>query len=75
MTQLNLQDTLLNQVRREQIEVHLTLINGSEFNGIVRGFDNFTVILNVNDKQMMFYKHAIAYISPTRSVVLGPPNR
>ena len=75
MTQLNLQDTLLNQVRREQIEVQVHLLNGDELKGRVKGFDNFTIILNANEQQKMIYKHAIAYVAPSRSVPLGPPNR
>ncbi|MCL5935567.1 MAG: RNA chaperone Hfq, partial [Firmicutes bacterium] len=35
---------------------------------MVKGFDNFTVILESDGKQLMVYKHAISTISPLRPV-------
>lgn len=66
--QINLQDAFLNQVRKENIPVTIYLINGFQLRGLVRGFDNFTVILESEGKQMMVYKHAISTISPMRTV-------
>ncbi len=61
-TAVNLQDSFLNQVRRENSEVRIVLLSGEEMMGMVRGFDNFTVILNVKGQQRLIYKHAIAQI-------------
>jgi host factor-I protein len=33
---------------------------------MVKGFDNFTIILESEGKQMMVYKHAVSTISPGR---------
>lgn len=66
--QINLQDAFLNQVRKENILVTIYLVNGFQLRGLVRGFDNFTVILESDGKQMMVYKHAISTISPLRPV-------
>ncbi|HHW43119.1 MAG: RNA chaperone Hfq [Thermoanaerobacteraceae bacterium] len=66
--QINLQDAFLNQVRKENIPVTIFLVNGFQLKGVVRGFDNFTVILESDGKQMMVYKHAISTISPMRPV-------
>jgi host factor-I protein len=35
---------------------------------MVRGFDNYTVILDTDGKQNLIYKHAISTISPMRSI-------
>lgn len=67
-TQINLQDAFLNQLRKENILVTIFLINGFQLKGTVRGFDNFTVILESDGKQLMVYKHAISTLSPTRPV-------
>lgn len=67
-SQINLQDAFLNQVRKENIPVTIFLINGFQLRGMVRGFDNFTVILESDGKQQMVYKHAISTISPMRTV-------
>jgi host factor-I protein len=66
--QINLQDAFLNQVRKENIPVTIFLVNGFQLKGMVKGFDNFTVILDNEGKQMMVYKHAISTISPARPV-------
>jgi host factor-I protein len=67
-TQINLQDAFLNQVRKENISVTIFLVNGFQLKGMVRGFDNFTVLLESEGKQMMVYKHAISTVSPMRPV-------
>ena len=69
--QLNLQDSFLNQVRKENVLVTLYLINGFQLKGIVRGFDNFTVVLDTDGKQQMVYKHAISTITPMRPITYG----
>ncbi|MEG3070685.1 MAG: RNA chaperone Hfq [Peptococcaceae bacterium] len=66
--QINLQDAFLNQVRKESIPVTMFLINGFQLKGIVKGFDNFTVILESDGKQLMVYKHAISTVSPLKPV-------
>ncbi|WP_066635595.1 RNA chaperone Hfq [Desulfolucanica intricata] len=66
--QINLQDAFLNQVRKENIPVTMFLVNGFQLKGMVRGFDNFTVILESDGKQQMVYKHAISTISPFKPV-------
>ncbi|HUT23988.1 MAG TPA: RNA chaperone Hfq [Sumerlaeia bacterium] len=59
---VNLQDSFLNQVRRENVDVEVMLLNGTVFRGAVRGFDNFTVIMHVDGKQHLIYKHSIAQL-------------
>jgi len=67
-TQLNLQDSFLNQVRKENLPVTIFLVNGFQLKGTIKGFDNFTVILENDGKQMMIYKHAVSTISPIRAI-------
>lgn len=63
---INLQDSILNQVRKENIPVSIHLINGFQIKGMVKGFDNFTVIIDSMGKQQLVYKHAISTITPSR---------
>jgi host factor-I protein len=65
---INLQDVFLNQVRKDKISVTIYLTNGFQFKGMVKGFDNFTVILESDGKQDLVYKHAISTIIPVRPV-------
>ena len=64
---MNLQDSFLNQVRRENTEVKVLLVNGTVLRGSVKGFDNFTLILNSRNGQHLIYKHAIAQLVNFRS--------
>ncbi|MEW6546638.1 MAG: RNA chaperone Hfq [Bacillota bacterium] len=69
--QVNLQDLFLNQVRKEGVPVTVYLVNGFQLKGLVKGFDNFTLVLDNEGRQMMIYKHAISTVSPSRSVNLA----
>jgi host factor-I protein len=65
---INLQDVFLNQVRKEHLPVTIYLTNGFQLKGLVKGFDNFTVILDTDGRQQLVYKHAISTISPMKLV-------
>lgn len=69
--QLNLQDTFLNQVRKENIAITMFLVNGFQLKGYVKGFDNFIVFLEVDGRQQMIYKHAISTMAPARNVIFS----
>lgn len=64
----NLQDLILNEVRREHTPVTLFLMNGFQMKGIVTGFDSFIVVLCTEGKQQMIYKHAISTLVPLQPV-------
>ena len=51
---INLQDVFLNQARKDRIPVTIYLTNGFQFKGMVRGFDNYIVILDCDGKQILF---------------------
>ena len=65
---INLQDVFLNQARKDRIPVIIYITNGFQFKGIVKGFDNYTVILDVDGKQNLIYKHAISTVTPMRPI-------
>ena len=65
---INLQDSFLNQVRKDNVAVVMYLVNGFQIRGLVRGFDNFTVILDAAGKQQLVYKHAISTITPAKPI-------
>lgn len=68
---VNIQDTFLNQIRKEKIPVTVYLVNGFQIRGMVRAFDNFTVVLDADGKQQLIYKHAISTFTPMRPVSLS----
>ncbi len=70
-SQGNLQDAVLNQLRKESVLTTVYLVNGFQLKGYVRSFDNFTVMLESDSKQMLVYKHAISTITPSRNIAYG----
>jgi len=66
--QFNLQDAFLNQVRKDKILVTIYLVNGFQIKGQVRGFDNFTVIVELEGRQQLVYKHAISTVAPIKPI-------
>jgi host factor-I protein len=65
---INLQDTFLNQVRKENLPVTIYLVNGFQLKGLIKGFDNFTVVIEFEGRQQMVYKHAISTVMPIRPI-------
>lgn len=64
----NLQDMILNEVRKERVPVTMFLMNGFQMKGIITGFDSFIVVLSSEGKQQMIYKHAISTLVPLQPV-------
>ena len=63
---INLQDAILNEVRKDRVPVTLFLMNGFQLRGIITGFDSFVVVLVTDGKQQMIYKHAISTLAPVK---------
>ena len=61
-TEPNIQDVFLNHIRREKLTVTVRMMDGAEFEGRIRNFDRFAVILDHAGADHMIFKHAIAMI-------------
>ena len=70
---INLQDAILNEVRRDRVPVTLFLMNGFQLRGIITGFDSFVVVLVTDGKQQMIYKHAISTLAPMKQLKAATP--
>ena len=66
----NLQETFLNQLRKEKLPVTIFLINGVKLQGIITWFDNFSVLLRREGTVQLVYKHAISTIMPSLPIDL-----
>ncbi|OCA89281.1 RNA chaperone Hfq [Bacillus sp. FJAT-27225] len=69
-TAINIQDQFLNQLRKDNTNVTVFLLNGFQLRGQIKGFDNFTVLFESEGKQQLVYKHAISTFAPSRNVQL-----
>ena len=70
----NLQETFLNQLRKDKLSVTVFLINGVKLQGIITWFDNFSILLKRDTHIQLVYKHSISTIMPSEAVSLGISN-
>ncbi|HEX9093879.1 MAG TPA: RNA chaperone Hfq [Coriobacteriia bacterium] len=66
--QPNIQDVFLNHARREKLSVQVRLMDGTDFEGRVKNFDRFAVIIEHAGADHMVFKHAIATIRSPRTM-------
>jgi host factor-I protein len=64
----NIQDAFLNHARRDRAPVRFRLLDGVEFDGRIKNFDRFAVIVERDGADQLIFKHAIATITAARSV-------
>ena len=67
-TSPNIQDVVLNYARRERLGVTIRLMDGSDFEGRIKNFDRFAVIVEREGGDQMVFKHAIATIATSRAL-------
>ena len=70
----NLQETFLNQLRKDKSSVTVFLINGVKLQGIITWFDNFSILLKRDIHIQLVYKHSISTIMPSEPISLGIAN-
>lgn len=64
----SLQDHFLNAVRRSHQSVSLFVLKGVKLQGLISGFDPYSIELRRNRSSQLVYKHAIATIVPAAPV-------
>ncbi|HEY3381850.1 MAG TPA: RNA chaperone Hfq [Vicinamibacterales bacterium] len=67
-TSPNIQDAFLNHARRDRVPVRFRLVDGSEFEGRIKNFDRFAVIVEREGTDQLIFKHAIATITASRTI-------
>ena len=70
----NLQETFLNQLRKDKLSVTVFLINGVKLQGIITWFDNFSILLKRDTHIQLVYKHSISTIMPSEPISIGIEN-
>ena len=61
-----LQDDLLNEIVDEKVPVTIFLMSGFQIRGTVLDHDDAVVVLDVDGRQQIVYKHALSTIIPIR---------
>ncbi|RJG00426.1 RNA chaperone Hfq [Noviherbaspirillum sedimenti] len=70
-TRQNLQDLLLNTLRKEHVPVSMFLVNGIKLIGQIDSFDQYVVMLRSSTSTQLVYKHAISTVVPSRDIKLA----
>lgn len=68
MKSINLQETFLNYLRKNNVFVTVFLLNGFQLKGLIKSYDNFTILLESEGKQNLIYKHAISTFAPAKNI-------
>ncbi len=75
---INVQDSYFYMLRKDNILVEVTLLSERKRLGRIRRFDKYALVLEVEGREEMIYKHAIASVAivgatPATPVVPRPP--
>ena len=60
--EINIQDGFLYQCVKSKQMVRIELVAGESLTGLLKRFDRFAVLLEVQEGEVLVYKHAIATI-------------
>ena len=63
----NIQDSFLNNARRDKAPITIYLLSGVKLTGRIRSFDKYSVVLETsNSQEQLIFKHAISTVVTSR---------
>jgi host factor-I protein len=63
----NIQDSFLNNARKDKGVVTIYLLSGVKLSGRIRSFDKYSLVMETNNQEQLIFKHAISTVVTTRS--------
>jgi host factor-I protein len=63
----NIQDSFLNNARKDKGLVTIYLLSGVKLSGRIRSFDKYSLVLDTNNQEQLIFKHAISTVVITRA--------
>lgn len=67
--EVNIQNQILNFVRKDRALITIFLVSGKKFVGQVLGFDRYTIHIRGRDYDQIVFKHAITNVSVPRHIM------
>jgi host factor-I protein len=58
----NIQDSFLNNARKEKGVVTIYLLSGVKLSGRIKSFDKYSLVLETNNQEQLIFKHAISTV-------------
>jgi len=69
----NIQDSFLNNARKEKGLVTIYLLSGVKLSGRIKSFDKYSLVLETNSQEQLIFKHAISTVVTTRAIQQQTP--
>ena len=63
----NIQESFLNNARKEKGVVTIYLLSGVKLSGRIRSFDKYSLVLETNNQEQLIFKHAISTVVTVRT--------
>lgn len=70
----NIQDSFLNNARKEKGLVTIYLLSGVKLSGRIKSFDKYSLVLETNNQEQLIFKHAISTVVTARSAQHPAPH-
>ncbi len=64
----NIQDSFLNNARKEKGLVTIYLLSGVKLSGRIKSFDKYSLVLETNNQEQLIFKHAISTVVTAKSL-------
>ena len=63
----NIQDTFLNNARKDKVVLTIYLMSGVKLSGRIKSFDKYSLVLETSNQEQLIFKHAISTVVTQKS--------
>ena len=63
----NIQDSFLNNARKEKGVITIYLLSGVKLSGRIKSFDKYSLVLETNNQEQLIFKHAVSTVVTLKS--------
>ena len=63
----NIQDSFLNNARKDKIALTIYLMSGVKLSGRIKSFDKYSLVLETNNQEQLIFKHAVSTVVTQKS--------
>ena len=58
----NIQDSFLNNARKDKIVLTIYLMSGVKLSGRIKSFDKYSLVMETNNQEQLIFKHAVSTV-------------
>ena len=58
----NIQDSFLNNARKDKVVLTIYLMSGVKLSGRIKSFDKYSLVLETNNQEQLIFKHAVSTV-------------